>query len=138
MTFLDFEIDEKDLAAAKLIGDTRRALVAALLEAKREDPSMCQAELARRIKMDKGSLSRLLNGRENMTLRTIGEIGWALGLEPHFSLDQTNGRTRSNSKMSYASGHGNVEHTSWDASNKPFGKVKVSHVVQKLSLANAS
>lgn len=138
MTFLDFDIDDKDLASAKFIGDTRRALVAALLDAKKEDRSICQAELARRIKMDKGSLSRLLNGRENMTLRTIAEISWALGLEPRVCLDPVGVPNVSNSGRSYAFGRGTIEHTDWQSSAKRLGTVKVNHVVQKLSLGNAS
>lgn len=82
MTFFDFEIDEKDLASAKFIGETRRGLVAALIEAKKENPQMCQAEICRLIGMDKAVLSRMLKGNSNITLRTIGEVAWALGLEP--------------------------------------------------------
>lgn len=96
MTFLDFEIEEKSVAAAKFIGETRRGLVMALLHAKMDDPSLSQAKIAKILKMDKATLSRILNGQSNMTLRTIAEIAWSMGLAPevHFqSLGDHNSRS---------------------------------------------
>ncbi len=139
MTFLDFEIDEKDLAAAKFIGDTRRALVNALLEAKKENPSMCQAELARRINMDKGALSRLLNGHGNMTLRTIGEISWALGRNPNLILEETGKEGRASNSTKRATTVGRfTEHASWSVAVRKVSDVTVEHIVQKLRLSDAS
>lgn len=82
MTFLEFEIDEKDLAAAKFIGDTRNGLVQAIIDASKDGRIKRHSDLARKLNMDKGSLSKVLNGKGNITLRTLGEIAWALDLEP--------------------------------------------------------
>lgn len=82
MTYFDFEIDEKDIASAKFIGDTRRGLVKALLDAKKDNPEICQAYVARKTGMDKSTVSKILNGSGNLTLRTIAEICWAIGIDP--------------------------------------------------------
>ena len=36
--------------------------------------------------MDRSVVTRLLKGQANLTLRTIGELAWALGFEPILSL----------------------------------------------------
>lgn len=41
---------------------------------------LTQRELAGRLKVSEARVSRLLNGRENLTLRTIADLGWATGL----------------------------------------------------------
>lgn len=41
---------------------------------------LTQRELARRLEVSEARVSRLLNGRENLTLRTIADLGWATGL----------------------------------------------------------
>jgi transcriptional regulator with XRE-family HTH domain len=37
-------------------------------------------ELARRLKVSEARITRILNGRENTTLKTIADLGWALGM----------------------------------------------------------
>lgn len=145
MTFLNFEIDEKDLAAAKFIGETRRGLVAALIEAKKDNPEICQAEVARLLGMDKGSLSKILNGHGNMTLRKIGEIAWALGLEPrveycpmatcvsdgnHIHRPISSVETSSHSKGARISGF-------WSEARRQDSRAKVKSSPQNLRLSNA-
>ena len=41
---------------------------------------LTQRELASRLGVSEARVSRLLNGRENLTLRTIADLGWATGL----------------------------------------------------------
>jgi len=96
MTFFEFEIDEKDLAAAKFLGDTRQGLVHAILEAVKNDPSLSRSAIAKKIGMDKGSLSKLLNGNINMTMRTLADIAWAIGRHPEVHLRSSEQRASSN------------------------------------------
>lgn len=57
--------------------------IAALLQ----DLNINQAELAERLGVTRGRVSQILSGGENLTLRTLGAVGWALGirlaLNPH-------------------------------------------------------
>jgi transcriptional regulator with XRE-family HTH domain len=40
--------------------------------------NVTQKELARRLGVSEGRVSRILSGRENLTLRTVADIGYAL------------------------------------------------------------
>lgn len=44
-----------------------------------------QRELARRLGVSEGRISQILSGAENLTLRTLAAVGWALGVR--FQLD---------------------------------------------------
>jgi transcriptional regulator with XRE-family HTH domain len=50
------------------------------IEALLESIRVSQRELARRLGVSEGRVSQLLSGRENLTLRTLGALGWALGV----------------------------------------------------------
>jgi transcriptional regulator with XRE-family HTH domain len=51
-------------------------LIAAMLDS----GEITQRELAHRLGTDEGYISRILNGgRPNLTLKTVADIGWALG-----------------------------------------------------------
>ena len=49
---------------------------------------LTQRDLAAALDMDKATVSRILSGRGNPTARTIGEMCWALGLEPELILHE--------------------------------------------------
>jgi transcriptional regulator with XRE-family HTH domain len=57
--------------------------IAALLESM----DISQRELAQRLSLTEGRISQILSGSENLTLRTLAAIGWALGVR--FELDPT-------------------------------------------------
>lgn len=82
MTSFDFEARPKDVSAAKFISETQRELVRQLLLAKDKDPTVSQSAVARLIDTDKATLTRILSGKGNITLRKLAEIAWALGLDP--------------------------------------------------------
>lgn len=42
---------------------------------------LTQRELARRLGVSESRVSQLLSGAENLTLRTLADVGWALGVE---------------------------------------------------------
>ena len=50
------------------------------VEALLESLGISQRELAERLGVSEGRVSQLLSGRENLTLRTLGALGWALGV----------------------------------------------------------
>ena len=52
-----------------------------------ESLGMSQRELARRLSLSEGRVSQILSGEDNLTLRTLAAIGWALGVR--FELDAT-------------------------------------------------
>jgi transcriptional regulator with XRE-family HTH domain len=52
--------------------DTVEALMSSL--------GLSQAELAERLGVSRGRMSQILSGRENLTLRSLAALGWALGV----------------------------------------------------------
>jgi transcriptional regulator with XRE-family HTH domain len=57
-----------------------RLTVAGRIENLLVDLGVSKAELAGRIRKSRAWVSKLLNGRQNLTLDTLAEIGWALGV----------------------------------------------------------
>jgi transcriptional regulator with XRE-family HTH domain len=55
--------------------------VAAMLETN----GISQRELADRLRVSEARISRVLTGRENTTLNTIADLGWALGIRFAFA-----------------------------------------------------
>jgi len=83
MTSFDFDISEKDLAGADYITRVGRQLVAAFVRKARKD-KITKAELARRLDLDKATVTRMLRGNANLTVRSIGELCWAMDVRPDF------------------------------------------------------
>ena len=52
-----------------------------------EETGVCRSELAERLGKSKGFISQLLDGRANMTIRTIADVFAALGSTVHFHHD---------------------------------------------------
>lgn len=50
------------------------------VEALLESLGITRSELARRLGVTRGRVSQILSGGENLTLRTLGALGWALGI----------------------------------------------------------
>jgi len=101
MTFFNIEIDPKDVAAAKFIADTQRGLVSEAIKAKERDNSLTRAEIARIAGIDKSSLTKILNGKGNITLRKLAEIAYALGVEPSVGYASINRQSNSGSRNRY-------------------------------------
>lgn len=59
------------------VTETLAALVASL--------DLSQKEVARRLSVSEGRISQILSGGENLTLRSLATLGWALGIR--FALD---------------------------------------------------
>ena len=96
MTSFDFEISEKDLAGAEHVSRVGRQLVSAFVRKARSE-KISKAELARRLDLDKASITRMLRGDANLTLRSVGELSWAMGVRPDVTImDQHELLSRSN------------------------------------------
>ncbi len=48
---------------------------------------LSQGELAKRLGVSPGRISQLLSGRRNLTLKTLADMAWALGLKVTLELD---------------------------------------------------
>ena len=78
----DFEIlsanpeFRKSLAVESLVLEAGE-LIARLMESR----GVNRAELARRLGKSRAWVTQLLNGRANLTLKTLAEVAWALGAE---------------------------------------------------------
>jgi transcriptional regulator with XRE-family HTH domain len=70
----------REYEEAYLVGEVTDSLSALLQEL-----GLSQADLAKRLRVTKGRVSQILSGRQNMTLRTLAAIGWALGVSFDFS-----------------------------------------------------
>lgn len=77
----------KDRATGRFKSRVNRALVTAVISAKREK-GLTQSQIADRMGVDKPTLSQIVNGRGNLTLKTISEICWALGLRPEITFSK--------------------------------------------------
>jgi DNA-binding transcriptional regulator LsrR (DeoR family) len=83
MTSFQTAVSPSQRAGARFIGLVRRTLQKALLEeAKRHN--LTQAEVARRIGIDRSIVNRELRGVENLTIRRVGELVWAMNRVPEF------------------------------------------------------
>lgn len=78
------KISKLDRATGRFKGRVHRALMKAVIAAKNER-GMTQSQIAELMGVDKSAVSRILNGRGNLTLKTIGDISWVLGLRPEIS-----------------------------------------------------
>jgi transcriptional regulator with XRE-family HTH domain len=74
--------------------DARRAYEEELLYGEATDTiqgllvtsGISRQELARRLGVSPGRVSQILSGRENLTLRTLASLAWALGLKATLSI----------------------------------------------------
>ena len=83
-------------AAARYVQAVRRALQKALaVEA--ELSGLSQSEVARRIDVHRSVVNRELKGTKDITQGRVGELAWAMGYEPVFTLRKVELEAGSNS-----------------------------------------
>jgi len=93
MNYYDLDASEKELAGADYLARVQRELIFAFLR-KAKAQNLTKAKLARELGVEKSTISRLLSGKANLTSRTIGELCWALDVDPRFAaLDFPDHRT---------------------------------------------
>lgn len=78
----ELPISAKERAVGRFIGRMRKALFMAAHDAK--EAGLSQRALAERLGKDPAVVNRMLNGEQNLTLRSIAELAWALGLDVAF------------------------------------------------------
>lgn len=79
MSYLD-SVTPKALAGARLISDVLREIHRAFGR-ERAANRLTQTQIAERLGVNKSCVNRWLNGRENLTLRSIAELAWAMDHE---------------------------------------------------------
>ncbi len=91
------KISAKDQATGRFKSRVNRALIKAVLQAK-ENRNLTRTQIADKMGVDKSTVSRIMKGQGNLTLKTIGDICWALSLRPDmaFSEIQQEGTNRAN------------------------------------------
>jgi plasmid maintenance system antidote protein VapI len=106
------EIRERDSRRARFIGRVRRELKQAVADAKKN--GVTRAQIAKKIGRQPAVITRQLNGEANLTLSSIGDLAWALGLYPRFKLFTAKELTgdRSNSAAQYSARITKSEHSS--------------------------
>lgn len=80
----NLKLPAKDRATGRFMSRVHRALAKAVSEAK-ENKGLTQQQIADAMGVDKSVVSRILSGESNLTLKTIGDISWVLGLKPEVS-----------------------------------------------------
>jgi len=78
-------IDPNRKAAARFVQQVRRALQRAFIE-EQEKRGISQAEIARLLGVHRSVINRELKGFKDITLGRVGELAWALGRIPEFSV----------------------------------------------------
>lgn len=84
MTFFDFDDDPQGIEEARFIGEVQRGLLKRFWD-QRKRGGITQAAVARATGIDKSTLTKMLSGKGNLTLRKLAAISWALGLRPQIS-----------------------------------------------------
>jgi len=77
MNSFEFDVSEKEIAGAEHISRVGRLLVAAFVRKFRTE-GITKKALADRLGVDKSVISRMLSGHANLTLKSVGELVWAL------------------------------------------------------------
>jgi hypothetical protein len=85
MTSFVFDIGAKARKAARFIGQVRAELQRALVEEKAAR-KLTQQQIATMIGVNRSVINRQIMGLENLTLRRVAELAWALNREISFSL----------------------------------------------------
>lgn len=81
----ELKIDPKKRAASRFIGKVRKALILAALDEK-EASGVNQQKLAVALGVNRSVINRMLKAESNLTLRSVGELAWALGYEPEITM----------------------------------------------------
>lgn len=81
----ELKIDPKKRAGSRFIGKVRKALISAAVDEKAAS-GINQQQLADALGVNRSVITRMLKGEGNLTLRSVGEIAWALGWDPDFTL----------------------------------------------------
>jgi hypothetical protein len=85
LTHFHFDIGGRARNAGRFIGRVRNELLRALSEKKTES-GICQQALARKLDIERALVNRQLSGEENLSLRSLADLAWAMDMEISFEL----------------------------------------------------
>jgi len=85
MPSFEFDIGEQSRTGSRFIAHVRDEIQRALFSEK-SARKITQQQIAEKLGTSRAVINRQIMGLENMTLRRVAEILWALGWEPHFEV----------------------------------------------------
>jgi hypothetical protein len=83
MPSFEFDIGEKERAGSRFLSDVRDELQRALAIEKSQR-KITQQEIANLLETSRAVINRQIVGFENIGIKRVAEILWAIGWEPHF------------------------------------------------------
>ena len=83
MPSFDFDIGEQARIGSRFMSHVRDEIQHALFSEK-ERRKITQQQIAEKLGTSRAVINRQIMGLENMTLRRVAEILWAIGWEPYF------------------------------------------------------
>jgi hypothetical protein len=83
MPSFNFDIGEKERAGSRFLSDVRDELQRALA-AEKSRRKMTQQEIANLLETSRAVINRQIMGLENIGIKRVAEILWAIGWEPYF------------------------------------------------------
>ena len=89
------EVNPKEEAGTRTIMKIFRELQRAYLE-ERKDRKLTQQEIARRLDVNRSVVNRRLQGKENLTVRSLGELMWAMDRDWIISSEKSGGAATGN------------------------------------------
>jgi len=85
MPSFEFDIGEQARTGSRFIAHVRDEIQRALFSEKSER-KITQQQIAEKLGTSRAVINRQIMGLENMTLRRVAEILWAIGWEPYFGV----------------------------------------------------
>jgi transcriptional regulator with XRE-family HTH domain len=85
VTSFQFDIGGRARVAGRFIGHVRNELLRVLAEQKAKT-GLTQQALASKLDVHRSLINRQLSGEANMTLRSLADLAWAMGMEISFEL----------------------------------------------------
>lgn len=77
------KISPKERVSGRFLAQVRKALISTALS-----EGASQQSIATKLDVNRSVINRLLRGDKNLTIRSIGELAWALDYKPTFSLEK--------------------------------------------------
>lgn len=83
MPSYEFKIDEKSRAGSRFITRVKEEIQKAVF-AEKAAQKLTQQAIAGKLGVNRSVVNRQVMGLENMTIRSVAELLWAIGWEPYF------------------------------------------------------
>lgn len=89
MPSFEYDLGEKSRIGSRFISHVRSEIQRAFTSEK-ASRKITQQQIAEKIGVNRSVINRQLMGLENMTLRSVAELLWAIGWEPFFEAREPN------------------------------------------------